>query len=84
MPADNKDKTANPDGGDAIRTQTDLEDGSIEKLKHGEVDPALAFVSGERIEFTPEEERSVLRKIDWALMPLLCWVSFFPHCRLGC
>lgn len=74
MSSNNKDKTANPDGGDVIRTHTDLEDGSIEKLKHGEVDPALAFVNGEQVQFTPEEEAAVLRKIDWALMPLLCWI----------
>ncbi|KAH0424883.1 hypothetical protein CcaCcLH18_11310 [Colletotrichum camelliae] len=74
MSSNNKDKTATPDGGDVIRTHTDLEDGSIEKLKHGEVDPALAFVNGEQVQFTPEEEAAVLRKIDWALMPLLCWI----------
>uniref|UniRef100_L2GCA4 MFS allantoate transporter n=1 Tax=Colletotrichum fructicola (strain Nara gc5) TaxID=1213859 RepID=L2GCA4_COLFN len=74
MSSNNKDKTTSPDGGDVIRTQTDLEDGSIEKLKHGEVDPALAFVNGEQVQFTPEEEAAVLRKIDWALMPLLCWI----------
>ncbi|TDZ35542.1 putative transporter [Colletotrichum trifolii] len=75
MSPNGKRKMTSPDGGDVIRTQTDCENGSIEKLKHGEVDPALAFVNGEEpVQFTPEEERSVLRKIDWALMPLLCWI----------
>lgn len=69
------DKHSTQDGGDIIRTPTDVEEGVIvDKERIKDADPALAFVSGEVIEFTPEEEKSVLRKIDWALMPLLCWI----------
>ncbi|KAF7555617.1 hypothetical protein G7046_g6519 [Stylonectria norvegica] len=60
---------------DIIRTHTDIEDGNvIEKHNNSDADPALDFIGGEEVVFTPEEEKSVLRKIDWALMPLLCWV----------
>ncbi|KAK2599057.1 hypothetical protein QQS21_005463 [Conoideocrella luteorostrata] len=38
------------------------------------VDPALEFVRGEVTDYTPEEEKKVLRKIDLALMPMLCWI----------
>lgn len=38
------------------------------------VDPALEFVRGEVIEYDEAEAKSVLSKIDWALMPLLCWI----------
>lgn len=37
-------------------------------------DPALQYTDAEVIEFTAEEEASVLRKIDWHILPLLCWV----------
>lgn len=72
--ASNK-KTVSPlDGGDVIRMTTDIEDGAIVKVAPSSADPALDFINGEEIEFTPEEERRVLRKIDLALMPLLCWI----------
>lgn len=74
MSSETNKKTAQPDGGDVIRTHTDFEDGSMEKLKHGEVDPALAFANGEEVTFTPEEERKVLWKIDRAILPLLMWI----------
>lgn len=37
-------------------------------------DPALAFAAGEVVEFTEAEDASVLSKIDWHILPLLCWV----------
>ncbi|KAI1332892.1 major facilitator superfamily transporter allantoate [Xylariaceae sp. FL0255] len=40
-------------------------------------DDALRLINahaGEVIDYTPEEERRLLRKIDWHLMPLLCAV----------
>lgn len=39
-----------------------------------DADPALALTGGEQIIYTPEEERSVLSKIDWHILPLMCWV----------
>jgi ACS family allantoate permease-like MFS transporter len=54
--------------------QADTERGEI---KHGETrdfDPALQFMADGEIEYTPEESRKVLFKIDRVLMPLLCWV----------
>lgn len=62
-------------GADVIRTVTDIDEGVIEDKPHNtDADPALHFIAGEEIEYTPEEEKSVLRKIDWALMPMLCWI----------
>lgn len=49
-------------------------------LKHADrndADEALKVLEGEIgevIELTPEDERKLLRKIDWNLMPLLCLV----------
>ncbi len=47
-------------------------------LKHADsndADEALrAFADGEVITLTPEEEKRLLRKIDFNLMPLLCLV----------
>jgi ACS family allantoate permease-like MFS transporter len=37
-------------------------------------DPAFEFARGEIVQFTKEEEASVLSKIDWHILPLLCWV----------
>lgn len=75
MSSDNKnDGIRGQDGGDAIRTYTDVDDGMVEKVARTDADPALDFANGEDVTFTPEEEKSVLRKIDWALMPLLCWI----------
>jgi len=37
-------------------------------------DPALEFAGNEVIEFTEEEEVNLLKKIDWHILPLLCWV----------
>lgn len=49
-------------------------------LKHADrndADEALKVLEGENgeiIELTPEDERKLLRKIDWHIMPLLCVV----------
>lgn len=49
-------------------------------LKHADrndADEALKVLQGENgevIELTPEDEKRLLRKIDWNLMPLLCLV----------
>lgn len=49
-------------------------------LKHADrndADEALKVLQGENgevFELTPEDERKLLRKIDWNLMPLLCLV----------
>lgn len=62
-------------GADVIRTVTDIDQGAIEdKPQNTDADPALHFIAGEDVVYTPEEEQSVLRKIDWALMPMLCWI----------
>lgn len=49
-------------------------------LKHADTnnaDEALQFFqahAGDAVPMTPEEDRRLLRKIDWNLMPLLCVV----------
>lgn len=51
-----------------------------EKLKHADrndADEALKVLeaeNGEVIELTAEDERKLLRKIDWNIMPMLCLV----------
>lgn len=37
-----------------------------------DVDPALAVTGGMTIVYTPEEEKALLRKIDWHILPLMC------------
>lgn len=70
-----KNKDQENDGGDIIRTVTDVDVGAVEEKPHNDdADPALDFLGGEEVEYTPEEERSLLKKIDWALMPMLCWI----------
>ena len=50
--------------------------GSIADGKHvdKEIDPALAITGGEIVQYSPEEEKSVLSKIDWHILPLMCWI----------
>lgn len=66
-----------PENG-AVASGTDEKAGTI--LKHADrndADEALKVLQGENgevIELTPEDERRLLRKIDWNLMPLLCLV----------
>lgn len=73
---DHKDLSIGKDGTDLVHTPTDVETGVVEKPQFGgnSVDPALDFAGGEEVTFTPEEERQVVRKIDRALMALLCWI----------
>ncbi|KAF1845294.1 putative allantoate permease [Cucurbitaria berberidis CBS 394.84] len=49
-------------------------EGECKEIEAQNADPALAFMRGEVLSYTAEEARVVLRKIDWALMPMLCWV----------
>ncbi|KAL3481114.1 major facilitator superfamily domain-containing protein [Aspergillus californicus] len=37
-------------------------------------DPALRLTGGVVVDFTPEEEESVLKNIDMHMLPLMCWV----------
>lgn len=37
-------------------------------------DPALTFTAAESVEYTEEEENNLLSKIDWHILPMLCWV----------
>ncbi|KAL4874220.1 major facilitator superfamily domain-containing protein [Aspergillus karnatakaensis] len=39
-----------------------------------DMDPALRLTGGVVVQFTPEEEKSVLRSIDLHMLPLMCWV----------
>lgn len=59
-------------------TRQDEKAGTVLKhADHNDADEALKVLEGENgevIEITPEDERKLLRKIDWNLMPLLCLV----------
>lgn len=59
---------------DVEQLDTEVQPGEIKHGGTGDVDPALQFLAAEAIEYTPEESRRVLSKIDRVLMPLLCWV----------
>lgn len=53
-------------------TTPEYPDGEVKKIEGA--DPALEFAGEDVIEFTEEEGASVLSKIDWHILPLLCWV----------
>jgi MFS family permease len=64
-----KDTSAN-DGSERIGT-------ILKHADRNDADEALKVLQGENgevIELTPEDEKRLLRKIDWNLMPLLCLV----------
>jgi hypothetical protein len=67
---DEKDGPIHPDHGD-----TAFEENGISIPRDG--DAALAFLNREEIiEFTPEQERKLVRKIDWMIVPLM-WSCYF-------
>ncbi|KAH8599087.1 major facilitator superfamily domain-containing protein [Bisporella sp. PMI_857] len=76
MDAHDKKSVSNPDDASLIEAVPSLERGEIgnEKLTLKDVDPALTLTGGEIIEYTLEEEMSVLSKIDWNIIPLMCWI----------
>ncbi|RAK82208.1 putative allantoate permease [Aspergillus fijiensis CBS 313.89] len=63
-----------PPNDDVEQPDTEVQPGEIKHGGTGDVDPALQFLAAAAIEYTPEESRTVLSKIDRVLMPLLCWV----------
>ncbi|PYH85794.1 putative allantoate permease [Aspergillus uvarum CBS 121591] len=63
-----------PPNDDVEQIDTEIQPGEIKHGITGDADPALQFLATEVIEYTPEESRKVLSKIDRVLMPLLCWV----------
>jgi MFS family permease len=52
----------------------DIQYGHAQKQEIRDLDPALRFTNSEEIEYTAEEGKNVLSKIDRVMMPLLCWV----------
>jgi hypothetical protein len=44
------------------------------KLKASEYDPAVVVLGQDQVEYTAEEGRDVLRRIDWHILPMLMWV----------
>jgi hypothetical protein len=63
-----------PSNHDTEAVTMDIQDGDIKKQEIKNLDPALHFTNAEEIEYTPEEGKNVLSKIDRVMMPLLCWV----------
>ncbi|PLB45224.1 MFS general substrate transporter [Aspergillus steynii IBT 23096] len=57
----------------------DVDIGQIKAASNEEVDPALQLTQGEVIEYTPDEERRVLRKINMTILPLMCWVYMLQY-----
>lgn len=59
----------------SVSRQADNTDEPVGYVKTlGAADPAFDFAEGEVVQFTEQEEASVLSKIDWHILPLLCWV----------
>lgn len=53
----------------------DEAEGEMKSIQHGKpIDPALAFIGLEKIEYSEEEGKGVVRKIDLYMLPLLMWV----------
>jgi len=63
-----------PSNHDTEAVAMDIQDGDFKKREMKDLDPALQFTNAEEIEYTPEEGKSVLSKIDRVMMPMLCWV----------
>ena len=59
---------------DTEQAVMDVQDGHLKHHEIRDLDPALQFMNAEEIEYTPDEAKHVLSKIDRVLMPLLCWV----------
>lgn len=68
------DKGGKPDMPEISTSPTNPDDRLGDVKVVGDADPAFDFTAHEVVEYTAEEERGVLRKIDWYLLPLLCWV----------
>ncbi|TVY29160.1 putative transporter [Lachnellula hyalina] len=56
-----------------VATDPMYETGEVLKVDL-DADPALAVLSGGILEYTEEEGKSVLSKIDWHILPILCWI----------
>ncbi|KAJ9487572.1 hypothetical protein VN97_g5739 [Penicillium thymicola] len=63
-----------PSKRDTEQAVMDIQDGDLKQRDIQDLDPALQFMNAEEIEYTPDEAKKVLFKIDRVLMPLLCWV----------
>ncbi|KAJ5985797.1 hypothetical protein N7522_012993 [Penicillium canescens] len=63
-----------PSKRDTEQAVMDIQDGDLKQHEVRDIDPALQFMNAEEIEYTPDEAKKVLSKIDRVLMPLLCWV----------
>lgn len=51
-------------------------------VKGGQGDAALAFLeTSEVVTYTRKEEKAIVRKIDWVLMPLVCHV-YYLRCMI--
>ncbi|OQE11086.1 hypothetical protein PENVUL_c003G01206 [Penicillium vulpinum] len=59
---------------DTEQAVMDIQDGDQKQHEIQGLDPALQFMNSEEVEYTPDEAKKVLSKIDRYLMPLLCWV----------
>jgi hypothetical protein len=64
-------------GAPASRMPLILEDEELENM-----DAAAKALQGQDLTFTPAEERKVLRKIDWRLMPIMAWTCGLQVSRL--
>lgn len=59
---------------------------SVEKqaLAHDKVDAALEFLNAESTSVTEVDEKTLVRKIDWRIVPLMCKSSLCIKVKSGC
>lgn len=47
-------------------------------LQHGKIDAALEFLNHESGTVAEVDEKALVRKIDWRIVPLMCKCSYTP------
>lgn len=65
-------------GGGSVAEVNEVESAKV----HTKYVDLAARAHVEHVDYTPAESKSVLRKIDWHLMPMLVWICmcFLSHC----
>lgn len=58
--------------GDSKTATIDTEKQAAAALQSGEADAALAFLNHEAGTVTEIDEKALVRKIDWRIVPLMC------------
>lgn len=86
MDGDIPDSQPSPTEGKAVMEKSAALDPEKQALEHKNVDAALEFLASEEIGIMTEvDEKKLVRKIDWRIMPLMCMspeIFLRPRCFL--